>query len=47
MKTFKIVNSKTNQIIKIVKAKNVLEIVKKYNLATREHIDTKIEIIKT
>ena len=47
MKTFKLINSKTNQIIKIVKAKNVLEIVKKYDLATRKHINTIIEKIET
>lgn len=31
-----------NGTIKIVKGKNSLEIIKKYDLATREHINTRI-----
>ena len=45
MNTYKIFNSKTNKTINIVKANNTLEIVKKYDLATRENSNTKIEQI--
>lgn len=40
MKYFKIKFQNESQ--KIVKAKNVLEVIKKYDLATRKHIFTKI-----
>ena len=45
MNTYKLFNQKTKQTLKIVKADNIKEVVKKYNLATREHINTRIEIL--
>ena len=38
-------NEKTNKTIRIVKANNTLEIIKKYDLCTKENINIKLEKI--
>lgn len=37
MNTYKLINKNTNQVIREVKANTVLEVVKQYDLATREN----------
>ena len=42
MNRYKMFNQRTGEVIRIVKANNPLEVMKKYNLFTKENINIKL-----